>query len=476
MKRILGCFILLVCSFFTKAQLASQAIHNKTAETLLKEYNAKNYKGIYKLLDKEFQKQMNEKELGDFFKFNVYQPYGDITTLTFIEFKNSYYLYLADCKNGKLDLNLSCNADGKINSMQWLPHREVLPEVPVLKSEGFNTDNPKATAWDLKVDSTVNIYLRNSANCGLSIAVYANKEVKYYNYGEVKRGTNQLPSGKTIYEIGSVSKTFTGILLAQAITDKKVNANDPVKKHLGEQYKNLAYKGKAVELVHLANHSSRTHRLPFDLMNQPGYDPLNPYAHYTKDMVLKYVAAMPIDTFPGIKSEYSNLGMGLLGIILEDAYKKTYEELITQYICQPLEMSDTKLVLNEEQRARFATGYNNSGGETPYWNLGGLPGAGGIRSTSEDMMKFLKANLAETNPAFKLSHYSTFNDGKDNIAMAWHLFITKKANELTWHNGRTAGFASFCGFIKSKDMGVVVLSNSGNPVDQIALGLLKLLQ
>ena len=235
-----------------------------------------------------------------------------------------------------------------------------------------------------------------------SIAVYANKEVKYYNYGEVKRGTNQLPSGKTIYEIGSVSKTFTGILLAQAITDKKVNANDPVKKHLGEQYKNLAYKGKAVELVHLANHSSRTHRLPFDLMNQPGYDPLNPYAHYTKDMVLKYVAAMPIDTFPGIKSEYSNLGMGLLGIILEDAYKKTYEELITQYICQPLEMSDTKLVLNEEQRARFATGYNNSGGETPYWNLGGLPGAGGIRSTSEDMMKFLKANLAETNPAFKL--------------------------------------------------------------------------
>ncbi len=476
MKRIIPYFILLFFPFLNHAQIGSRAVHDKITGIILKEYNTGNYKGIYKILDKDFKKNINEKEISDFFKFNVFDLYGTIKTLTFIGFKNDQYIYLADCKNGKLDLNIVCDINGKISSMQWLPHLEKLVEPPTLNTGVFKSDNPKANAWDLKVDSVVNVFLKNPVNCGLSIAIYKKKEVQYYNYGDVKRGTNQLPTNKTIYEIGSVSKTFTGILLAQAVIDKKMNLNDPVKKYLGANYKNLNYKSKELELIHLANHSSRIHRLPFDLMKQPDYNPLNPYANYNKDLVMKYISNMTIDTFPGFKSEYSNLGMGLLGILIESVYAKSYEDLIIEKITCPMGMADTRLTLNDDQKVRFAIGYDIEGKETPYWTLGALPGAGGIRSNTYDMMKYTIANLIEENPAFKLSHSSTFNDGNNNIGLAWHLFTTKRGNELIWHNGRTAGFGSFCGFIKSKDIGIVVLGNSGNPVDQVALGLLKLLQ
>ena len=333
---------------------------------------------------------------------------------------------------------------------------------------------PKTSALDWKMDSIVKSFMDNPANCGLSIAVYRDKKISYYNYGNVKRGANVLPNNKTIYEIGSVSKTFTGILFAQAINDKKLGMNDPLKKHLGEEYAHLSYKGKDIELVHLVNHSGRVHRVPFNLAAQANFDQQNPYKNYKKEMVLEYMKKMKPDTFPGVKSEYSNLGMALLGIIEEKVYNKSYEELITEYICTPLGMTSTKITGIDT--TRFAKGYDSNGAQTQYWDLGALSGAGGIRSTSEDMMKYVIANLEEKNAAIKLSHYTTFNDAKNHIGMAWHLTQTKKGNELIWHNGRTAGFSSFCGFIKSKDVAVVVLGNSGNPVDQIAIGILKLLQ
>ncbi len=338
------------------------------------------------------------------------------------------------------------------------------------------TGNQTPSLIDSKIDSIVNNFMLNPVNCGLSIAVYQDKKINYYHYGSISRGTNQKPTNKTIYEIGSISKTFTGILFAQAILDKKLGLNDPVKKHLGEAYSNLAYKGTDIELVHLANHTSRIHRVPFNLMTQPGFTIGNPYKNYTKEMVMEYLKLMKPDTLPGTKNEYSNLGMGLLGIIEEKAYNKSYEELITQYICQPLGMNDTKITITKSDTSHFAKGYDDEGNRTSYWDLGALAGAGGIRSTAEDMMKYTKANLEETNPAFKLSHQSTFNDSKNHVALAWHKTLTKKGNELIWHNGRTGGFGSFCGFIPSKDVAVVVLANSGNPVDQIAIGILKFLQ
>lgn len=476
MKRIFTLFILVITTFFGKAQLASKETHVKIAAIILKEFNAQNYKGIYKLLDADFKKQITEKELGDFFKLNIYNVYGPMKSLTHSDYKSGAHLFIGEFQNGKMDLQLSCNSEEQIIGMGWTIHEEKLPEVPTLNTGELKSDNTLATKFDQQIDSILKRYHENNSMCGLSIAVFNGKDTKYYNYGEVVRGKNELPNSKTIYEIGSVSKVFTGILLAQAVNEKKVNTNDPLKKHLGETYKNLSYKGKQVELVHLSNHTSRIQRLPSDLMTQPGYNASNPYKHYSKEMLLNYVSNLTIDTFPGVKNDYSNLGVSLLAVILEKVYNQSYEELVKAKITSPLKMTDTKINLSVEDEKRFAEGHNSNGQIAEKWDLGTFAGAGGLRSTSEDMIQFVKANLSDTIPAFKLSHYSTFNNGRDNVGMAWQLAITKKGNEMIWHNGMTQGFSSFCGLIKSKNVGVVVLNNTGVPVDQIAIGILKMLQ
>lgn len=476
MKRHFTLFIFCLFTFFGMAQLASKETHVKTAAILLKEYNAQNYKAIYKLLDADFKKQISEKELGDFFKLNIYDLYGAMLSIQHSDYKGSAHLFVAEFKNGKMDLQLSCNAEEEITGMGWTVHEEKLPKVPVLNNGELRSDNPLANQLELQIDSIVKKYYENNSVCGLSIAVYNGETTKFYNYGEVARGKNELPNSKTIYEIGSISKVFTGILLAQAITEKKVSANDPLKKYLGDSYKNLAYKGKQVELVHLSNHTSRIQRIPSDLTTQKGYDASNPYKHYTKEMLLNYISTISIDTFPGLKNEYSNLGAALLGVTLEKVYNKSYEDLVKEKITWPLKMNDTKITLNSEDEKRFAEGHNSYGQTTDKWNLGAFSGAGGLRSTSEDMIQFVKANLKDTVPALKLSHYSTFNNGRDQVAMGWQLVTTKKGNELIWHNGMTQGFSSFCGLIKSKNVGVVVLNNTGLSIDQIAIGILKMLQ
>lgn len=476
MKRSFILFILLfVGIFLTKAQIGDKNKHIEIAELIKKEYNLNNHKALHQLLDADFQKQFSEKELGDFFKFNISDHYGEMQSMNVIDFEPTHYHFLVLCKNGKVDLNLSCNTVGKITGMQWLPHKEVVVENTRLKNETYLSDNPKKTDLDLKIDSIVKNYMSNGANCGLSIGIINGDQIIYYNYGEMKRGEKQAITNASIFEIGSVSKTFTGILLAQAVTDKKVSLNDDIRKYLPEEYKNLEYHGNPIQLVHLANHTSRIPRLPNDLEKQPNYDANNPYKNYDKKMVFNFLKTVVIDTFPGKKSEYSNMGMALLGIILEKVYDKPFEQLIREYIEMPFNMSSTGVVLNEEKNKSFANGYNSYGEATSHWDLGDLAAAGGIRSTCSDMVKYTKANMEEYTGALKLAHSTTYNDGRNNTALAWQIAI-RKGKEMIWHNGGTYGFCSFCGFIKSKKLGVVVLSNSGNSVDFIALGILKLLQ
>jgi CubicO group peptidase (beta-lactamase class C family) len=475
MKRILSSFILSLPLFFS-AQMATKEKHLEIANAIKKDYNEKNYKGIYELLDKSYQEQIKEKELADFFKFNIFDYYGDMLEIKYSAIKPPFHEFLVECKNGRLDLSLNCTPEGKVAGMQWLPHREVFKEYAPTKNENYLTDNPKSSDWDKKVDSIVKNYMTNGANCGLSIAIYHDKKLSYYNYGETKRGSKVLPGKNTIYEIGSVSKVFAGILLAQAVKDKKVSLNDDIRKYLPSDYKNLSYKGKPIELIHLANHTSRIPRLPADIDKQPGYDPLNPYKHYKNDLIYAYLRGVVIDTFPGTKSEYSNLGMSVLGMILEKVYEKSFDELTQEYISKPLGLSSTKMLLSDEEKKRFVQGYAMEGNETPHWDLGDMAAAGGLRSTPEDMIHFVKANLEEANEALKLSHSPTFNDGRNQTGLAWQVIITKKGNEMIWHNGGTFGFSAFASFIKSKGLGVAILSNSGNPVDPIALGILKLLQ
>ncbi len=479
-KRGFAFFILIIGFFFLntsiRGQLADKAKHIEVAELIKKEYNTKNYKNIYWMLDSVMKKRTTEEKLIDFYKTKLFDNYGEMDQLICTDFKTQFYLFTATFKTTQLDLVLACSPDGKIKSMGWIPHKEKEAEHIPLKNENYLSDNAKKTNWDLKVDSIVKNFMSNGSNCGLSIGIINGDEITYYNYGEVKRNSKQIADTNTVYEIGSISKTFTGILLGQALSDKKVNLIDDIRKYLPEDCKNLVYVGNPIKLMHLANHTSRIPRMPSDFESQPNYDMNNPYKNYSKKMVFNYLKKLALDTLPGVKNEYSNLGMALLGIILEKVYNKTYEELVSEFITKPCGMKSTKIVMSENENKYFATGYNANGEPTTHWDLGDLAPAGGIRSTSADMIRYIKANMQEASEKFKLAHSATFNTGSGTIALSWFVDINKKGNTQIWHNGGTAGFSSFCGYINGKKLGVVVLSNSGNRADYIGIGILKLLQ
>ena len=172
--------------------------------------------------------------------------------------------------------------------------------------------------------------------------------------------------------------------------------------------------------------------------------------------------------------EYSNLGVGLLGVILENVYKKSLQELVNLYINRPAGMKNTYFAKAGDKNFNVAKGYREKDGQlTPYWHLGDMKAAGGLRSNLVDMISFLKANMDDINKDFSLSHTPVPCKNDGNVGFCWMLAKVPQQRTLVWHNGATFGFTSFCGYIPEKKIGIVVLSNSGNSVDEVAMQLLK---
>jgi CubicO group peptidase (beta-lactamase class C family) len=179
-----------------------------------------------------------------------------------------------------------------------------------------------------------------------------------------------------------------------------------------------------------------------------------------------------------VQYEYSNLGVGLLGFALSRRAGTTYEALIDQKILTPLGMADTRITLTPNMRRRLAAGHNRDGDEVANWNLDALAGAGAIRSTMNDMLKYLAANLDSTSRplgrALRSAHLTRRPAGTPNmtIGLNWHV-LRIDSSEVVWHNGETAGYHSFIGFDPARRVGVVILSNSATSVDDLGFHLVN---
>lgn len=449
--------------------MLAQNTEKTVLNTILSSYNAKEYAAFYNLLSSDFKAQMSENDLNGFLSQNIYANFGALKTIDFKNEKDGRKIYTANFDKGILDLMLVFTPDFKINGLSFTPPK---PEAVIKTS--YLSNNKMLTKLDTIVENIVKPHIQNSLNAGLSIGIIQNGETNFYHYGETKKESGNLPNNTTIYEIGSITKTFTGFLLAQAIKDKKVSLDDDIRKFMATKYANLEFEGNPILIKHLVNHTSTLPRLPENLDQQPNFDPENPYANYSKEMISMYLQDFKMNAQPGIKQEYSNFGMALLGIILENIYKTSYQSLVKNYISMPFKMKNTfENVPTANLNINFASGYNSDGLKTKSWNLRSFVAAGGIKSTIEDMTKYLQENIAETNPKIALSHEITFTNEKQSNGYAWVIYKTKDNNNLIWHNGGTGGFTSFCGFIKEKNIGIVVLNNSTNSVDNLAISILK---
>jgi serine-type D-Ala-D-Ala carboxypeptidase/endopeptidase len=292
-------------------------------------------------------------------------------------------------------------------------------------------------------------------------------------YGDAGPGALPL-SAESVFEIGSITKVFTSILLADMAADGLLSIEDPVQSLVPDGVTVPSRPGQTIRLVDIATHRSGLPRLP-DNMNPA--DLTNPYADYTAEMLFDFLNGHVLRRDVGAEFEYSNLAVGMMGYLLALKNGTDYETLVKERILEPLGMDRSGITLTPEMERQFAKGHDQEGNVVPYWDVGVLAGAGGLRSDMNDMLDFIDANMGEPTSDLERSMRVTHQvretmGGPMSIGLNW--IVQSVGNDrIIWHNGGTAGFRTFAGFDPERGVGVVVLTNSASSADDIGLHLIN---
>ncbi|MCX6214266.1 serine hydrolase domain-containing protein [Spirosoma sp.] len=338
------------------------------------------------------------------------------------------------------------------------------PVLPTLLRKA-PTDNPLKQPVDVVVEQAAQHFMAAPQSVGLSIGILKDGQTFVYNYGTVDRDQQQLPNSQTIYPLASITKTFTGALLAQAVVEGKVKLGDDIRMYLAGRYPNLAYQGQPIRLVHLINHRSG---LPFLLPDRPEafVNTSVPSSAIAAELLRDYTQAnfyadlhrVTLNNTPGSTFRYSNAGAQLLGYILEKVYDRPFEELVRLKLTQPLAMIDTKITLTATDQHRFVKGYNCDGVQMPD-SPDQLQGASALKSTVADMLNYIQWNVAEQADAARLAHQLTWgNENGYSAGLNWQM-IQLAGQRVIWQDGNLPGFSSLCVNYPELNMGIIVLSN-----------------
>lgn len=320
-----------------------------------------------------------------------------------------------------------------------------------------------------QTDSLVKFLHGFPANTQLSIAIVKPDTVIYAGYITTADTFHEYNNRDSVFEIGSITKVFTSVLLSDFVNKGLLKTSDPVQKFFKFKLKQSSREGKEVTLENLANHTSGLP--PLDKGMYTSYvDSRNPYKYYDGKMLEDYLQnRMKLDTTPGIKFNYSNLGGGLLGYILCQKAHKTYEELLRENIFIPLGMtsSTTDLPSIVKKMVKPHCGKFDS---NYHWTFtDAAAGAGAIKSNTPDLAKFMKANFTP-NKVYDLPRIKTFSvkEGMD-IGLAWIIKPQKDKENIYWHNGGTGGYRSCMVMDVTKKYGVIVLSNISSVYPEVIL-------
>jgi len=281
--------------------------------------------------------------------------------------------------------------------------------------------------------------------------------------------------GDTVFEIGSVTKVFTSLLLADMVVRGEVALADPLDKYLPAGVKAPEWKGRKITLVDLATHTSG---LPFFPSNFLPVEDRAAYGKYTVEQLYRFLSTYELPREPGAQWEYSNTGGGLLGLALARRAGIDYEALVHARITGPLGMESTGIALPQRFRDRLATPHGERLEPEPAWDLPALPGAGSLRSSANDLLKLLAAFTGAVKSPLAPAMAAMPETRRPNRlymldqALGW--FVVGKGEEQFFiHGGGTHGFASSLAYDPKTRTGVVVLSNAAGSVDDIARHLLR---
>ena len=325
----------------------------------------------------------------------------------------------------------------------------------------------------------------NKSKAAIVIGYIDPSGAKIFSYGNVSKENNIPVNGSTIFDIGSITKTFTTLVLADMVTEGIVDLDDPIEMYLPKWVTVPQFQGTKITLENLATHTSGLPFMPSNIWLNHTIGDLNP-DYYSTEMY-NALSNITLTTKPGTQFLYSDYGMGLLGHILSlEQGGISFEDLVKSRILNVLGMNDTKISLSDyEINHRYPTGHlNGSEIETPVVPEV-IAGAGALRSTADDLIKYLSANIGlihtKLDTSFQLQHLIQHPSVIPNpmhydayVALGWGV-LTNFGTQILNHAGAINGWNSYAGFDPQKQLGVVLLCSCDfRDVDMEKLGYMLL--
>lgn len=349
----------------------------------------------------------------------------------------------------------------------------------IISTQSIATPKQKPADPNQVVKETINQFMKKYRVPGVAVALYVHNRPYTYYYGYANKESKKAIDSKTIFELGSITKLFTTLLLAQQIDAKKMQLNASITRYFPELNQNT----KQIAQVNLLNLATHTAGFSLDL----------PEGITTQQALINYLANWHTDLTINKQWSYSNIGIGLLAYAIANTTKQSYEDLLRQKILQVLGMQHTYLTVTDS--TNFAQGYNDDGKSAPHAQLGLLPAAWALKSTLPDMQRFLSAAIHLSGTPYSVSHalrvaqtpYFTLEDNVQQ-GLAWQIYIINKKNvenllnpptnfnlqpqsakllaqkqfngdALIDKTGTTDGFRAYIAVIPNKGSGIVILAN-----------------
>lgn len=334
-----------------------------------------------------------------------------------------------------------------------------------------SSSEPLSDAWVKKLAEPL---IENKIADGISVGYIKGDDWGIVHLGTSNRGVKK-PTNGTIYELGSISKVFTGLLLADAVVRNEIELTAKAEVPNQAGIRLPSREGVPISWLDLSTHRSGLPRLPENLSPS---SMSNPYRKYDSKQAAEFLSSYELPRKPGESREYSNFAVSVLGYLLAEQAGQPYEKLLQKRIAAPLGLKDCTVKPSKDQRRRLATPHDTYGSPTAFWTFADLPGAGGVRGTMYDMMRFAKAHLSPPKGtigrAIELAwrQHRAADESGSAMGLGW---IIHADGSTRWHNGGTGGSRSSMWINREINAAVVVLCNTSveSEVDLLAMQIIK---
>jgi CubicO group peptidase (beta-lactamase class C family) len=326
--------------------------------------------------------------------------------------------------------------------------------VAVLSMLSCNGQQNKNDELDSFINRMADSLYKNQKVPGIFIGVLNNGIRKYYNFGYAAPA-KKLPFDSTsVFEIGSITKTFTAYVLENVLKEKSINDSSSIITFLPDSVQQNSSL-RNIHFINLLNHTSGLPRMPdnIDLASR------QPYENYGKDKLFSFLKRC--SPKPTGHYVYSNLGFGLLAVLASSISKKSYRELIDRYIFHGWGINRLRSLPVDSSHGFLEND------PVEYWKFDALAGAGAIVCSANEMLSYFQhmAHPASRNEKIIIDSLltPTYNLAPTmNVCRAWHTIEEKNKPVIYWHNGGTYGFSTFGAFIKGENKAVIVVVNQFN--------------